>query len=141
MRLPGSMLVLVPIAFSAGVYGPILGNFFFADDFLNLYRIANLPLLEYVLTPHGGHVLVVRIASFWLFRAVFGLRPELFFAAVLCTHLLNVGLLFLAARALTGSALLACAAATAWGGAPLHQGTLGWYSVYGQVVSATALLA
>jgi hypothetical protein len=140
-RLAGTAWVAVPLLCGGLVWAPIVGNYFFADDFLNLYRIANLPLLEYVLTPHGGHVLLVRNALFALFRAVFGLRAELYFAAVLATHLLNVGLLFAAARALTGSGRVACVVATLWAVAPLHQGTLGWYSVYGQVVSATALLA
>jgi hypothetical protein len=139
--LDSGLLMLVPLASSAVVYAPIVGNYFFADDFLNLYRIVNVPLLEYVLTPHAGHVLLARNALFWLCRTAFGPRAELFFAAVLLTHLVNVGLLFAAVRSLSGSAALACFGATLWGTAPLHQGTLGWYSVYGQVVATTALLA
>jgi len=41
-----SGLRLVPIALAALVYFPIVGNFFVGDDFLHLYHLANLPLLQ-----------------------------------------------------------------------------------------------
>ena len=41
-----SGLRLVPIALAALVYSPIVRNFFMGDDFLHLYQLANLPLLQ-----------------------------------------------------------------------------------------------
>lgn len=133
-------LVLIPVAFSAVAYYPIIGNFFFQDDFLNLYRIRNVNLWEYLWTPHGGHILLTRNTLFYLFAEIFGPAPSRFFWAVLLTHLLNVVLLFAAIRAWTGSMRLACLGATLFGTCPLNEGSLGWYSVYGHVVAATAYL-
>jgi hypothetical protein len=133
-------LVSIPLALSAATYYPIIHNYFYLDDFLNLFRIENGSFWEYLLTPHGGHVLLVRNALFYLSAKLLGPEPSYFFWTVFLTHLLNVFLLFSAVRWLTGSARLACLGATLWGTSPINEGTLGWYSVYGQVVVATAYL-
>ncbi len=138
--LPAVLAAAAALLFSAVVYGPLTRNYFFSDDFLNLYYIANDSLLQYLLTPNGGHLLVARNAVFYAMRALFGLRPELFFAAVLLTHLVNVWLLFRLVRLLTGRVRLASFGAAAWGISPLNEGSLGWYAVYGHVMVATALL-
>ena len=139
-RLGQALLVLFPVAFSALVYYPITKNYFYADDFLNLYRIANTQLLEYLVMPHGGHVLLVRNAIFYLFAQAFKTEPAYYFWAVLLTHLVNVYLLFQVIRFFTRSTYLACFGAVLWGASPLNEGSLGWYSVYGQVLVATAFL-
>lgn len=131
---------LIAIVAAAFVYHPITRNYFYGDDFLNLYRIENAGVLEYLLTPHGGHALVVRNALFYLCARAFGTEPAPYFSVVLVTHLLNVSLLFLVIRRLTDSARLACFGTVLWGTSPIHEGALGWYSVYGHVVTATALL-
>jgi hypothetical protein len=59
---------------------------------------------------------------------------------VLLTHLLNVALLFRLVHRLSNSAHAASLAAALWGVCPVHAGTLGWYSVYGQVLATTFLL-
>ena len=131
---------LLPVAFSAVAYRPLLDAYFRSDDFLNLYRIVNEDPLRYVLTPHGGHLLWTRNAVFYAFFQAFGTRAELYYAAVLATHLLNVGLLFAVLRRWTDSLLLAAFGATIWGICPVQSGALEWYSVYGQVIVATILL-
>src|SRR5262249_62288224 len=68
------------------------------------------------------------------------MQPEPYFWIVLLTHLLNVWLLFRVLRNVTGSLALGCFGATLWGTSPAQVGTLGWYSVYGQVLVATVLL-
>jgi hypothetical protein len=133
-------LALLPIALAAVVFFPVTGNYFYQDDFLYLYRIVNRGLLEHLLTPHGGHVLIARNAIFWLFYQLFGAVPVWYFAIVLLTHLLNVYLLFSVIRAHTGSAAMACFGAALWGTCRMDEGALGWYSVYGQVLVGTALL-
>src|SRR5262249_2236074 len=69
-----------------------------------------------------------------------GFVPEPYYTAVLLTQLVNVWLLYRVLRSLTDSVLLACLGAALWGTSPLAVGTLGWYSVYGQVLVATILL-
>lgn len=135
-----ALLVLPALAFSAVVFLPIARNYFFSDDFLNLYHIADHSLLEYLLTPNGGHILVARNAVFYLAAQFAGTYPAPYYWSALATHLLNVLLLFHLVRVLTRRAGLACFAATLWGISPFHEGTLGWYSVYGHAMVATALL-
>lgn len=132
-------VVLVPVALAALANAPVLGSYFFMDDFLHLYRAANdQPLWPFLLQMYGGHLLMTRNAVLALTYHVFGADPLPFFAIVLATHLVNVALVYRAARLLAGSWRLAVVAAVLWGTAPVQLGTLGWYSVYGQVLAATA---
>lgn len=122
------------------MYWPITRAYFFADDFIHLVSIANDGFVRFVFRPYAGHNLAIRNLVFWASARLFGLRADLFFWTVLVTHLLNVWLLFRIVRNLTGGLVLACLAASLWGTSPVHLGTLGWYSVYGQVLVATILL-
>lgn len=139
-RSADSTWALLPLILAAVVYAPLLGNYFLSDDFLNLFLIRNLPLPDYLLTVHGGHILVTRNAIFALCSAAFGIDPVPYFGLVLATHLLNVWLLWRLLRQLTASPRTAAFAAALWGTAPLNAGSLGWYAVYGHVVAATAIL-
>jgi len=133
-------LLLLPLAFSAFVYRRLPHVYFFADDFLNLFRIVNDDLVQYLLLPHGGHLLATRNALFFAFYWAFGMHPEYYFWVVLITHLVNVYLLFRTIRWLTGSARLGVFGAVLWGTCPVQVGALGWYSVYGEVVVGSILL-
>ncbi len=133
LALDERTLVVLPLGVAALVYLPILRNYFVGGDFLNFYDLLNRGLGEFLLTPHGGHVLVTRNFIWWLLHQCAGMRAGVYFATVLASHLVVVGLVFEALRRLTGSARAAAVAAALWGGAPVHDGTLGWYSVYGQV--------
>jgi hypothetical protein len=135
-----SLLVLPALIFTAVVYVPVSENYFFSDDFLNLYNITNHGLLEYLVTPNGGHILATRNAVFYLTARFAGTDPAPYYWSAVLTHLVNVWLLFGVIRALTQSARLALFAAALWGTSTFHEGTLGWYSVYGQVLVGTALL-
>lgn len=130
----------LPIGLSVLVFYPILRNYFFGDDLYNLYQIVNAPLGTYLLTPYGGHVLVARNFVFYICYQLFGTQAQGYFWLVLLTHLLNVALLYGILRLLTGSRRLAAFGAALWGSAPLHDGSLGWYSVYGNVMAATVTL-
>jgi len=132
--------LLPAVACAAAVYYPITRNYFFADDFLNLYHIVNDPVLRYLVTPNGGHLLLTRNAIFFLSFQLVGPQPEFFYWSVFLTHLINVILLFRLVQLMTGSAPLASFGAALWGTSPLLEGTLGWYAVYGQVLVATVLL-
>ena len=134
-------LALVPVGLAALVYHPILGNYFYADDFFNLFEIANKSALEFLLTPSGGHVLLARNALFYLSSRLSGTEPAYYFWTVLLTHLANVWLVDRLLRMLTGSARIACFGAALWGVCPLDAGALTWYSVYGHVVATFGILA
>jgi hypothetical protein len=130
----------VPLVLAWTVFGSITGNFFHTDDFFHLYTIVQRGAVEFLLLPFGGHMLLARNAVFYLCHRAFGTDPVPYFRLVLLTHLLNVLLLFRVTRLFTGSRLLACAAALLWGTCPIHEGALGWYSVYGHVLVGTLLL-
>jgi hypothetical protein len=132
--------LLPPLVFSAAVYYPIGRNTFYSDDFLNLYHIANHALLEYLLTPNGGHVLVTRNAVFYLTAQLAGVEPMPYYWSAVVAHLVNVALLFGVIQRLTQSMRLACFGAALWGVSPLHEGTLGWYAVFGHALVGTTLL-
>ena len=135
-----AVAVLLPVLLTAWVYHPVTRTYFFADDFVCFLSILNDGFLRFVLRPFGGHNLLVRNLAFYGSYQLFGMQPEPYFWIVLLTHLLNVGLLFRVLRNVTGSLALACFGATLWGTSPAQVGTLGWYSVYGQVLVATVLL-
>ena len=98
----------------------------------------NLPY--FLLRPFGGHNMVIRNAVFAFSDWIFGPRPSRFYATVLAVHALNVWLFFRVLRNLGAGWAWACVGATLWGASPLHADTLGWYSIFGQVLAATALL-
>ena len=133
-------LVLIPLVLSAWVYHPILRVNFFADDFVHLADIESTGILDFLLAPFGGHNYLARNLVFLTSWELFGLHAPFFYLTVLANHLLNVALLFAVIRAMSGGTALACFGASLWGTLPLCRGTLGWYSVHGQVLSATILL-
>jgi hypothetical protein len=130
----------VPLLLAALVYAPILGNYFFGDDLLNLYSIVNKGLVEFLITPYGNHILMTRNAIYALCFQLFGTDTRWYFVSMLVTHLINVALLFRVIRHLTRSPRLACLGATLWGTCPLSEGALGWYAVYGHVLVTTIFL-
>ena len=133
-------LALVAVAAGAVAYWPITGSYFHADDFLLLFDAADGRAGELLITPHGGHLLVVRNAVFLVQHALFGAAPDGYYWTAYLTHLVNAALLFAVIRRATGSARLACAGATLWAVSPLNEGALNWYAVYGQVLLTTCVL-
>ncbi len=131
---------LPPVLLAAVVFFPITRSYFYADDFLHLYEVANGRALAFILQPTAGHLLLVRNFLFCLGIWIFGPEPAGFFWLTLVTHLLNVTLLFLILRRALASDRLACAGASLWGVSPFNAGTLGWYSVYGQTAATTFVL-
>lgn len=133
--------VIIPVILSLLVYRTVVNVYFIRDDFLNLFYIVNWEPLSYILRPHGGHVQIARNAVFWLSYQLFGAWPEYYHATVLLTHLLNVALLYLLVWRLTANGIVSAIAAGLWGICPVQAGTIGWYSVYGQVLMTTIVLA
>ncbi len=135
-----ALLAAIPLFAAGWLWRPILGNYFWGDDFANLFLICNRPLPEYLLAPHAGHLLVVRNAVFYVMARLFGTDARWYFTIVWWTHLLNVALLFATTLRFTASGRIACVAAVLFGTCPAIEGTLGWYAVYGHVLAGTAVL-
>ncbi len=139
-RLAALVAVLIALALAAFVNFPVTGNYFYADDFYHFYRMRNLPLLEYLFEPHGGHLLPTTYGISYLLFLFAGTRPEPYFWSALATHLLNVALLCLVIRRVTASNRLACFGATLWGTSPVLEEAVEWHAVYGHVLLGTWLL-
>lgn len=131
---------VLPVIAAAVAWWPITATYFHQDDFLNLYELINWPTGEFLARMRGGHLLLTRNLFLLAHHSLFGLRSELYMGAVWVTHLLNVALLYRLVRRMTASRALACFGATLWGVAAVNEGTLNWYSVYGQVLALTAVL-
>lgn len=135
------LFLAVAVLATALTYHSIPAAYFVGDDFLHLFAIIDADRYEYLLRPHGGHLLLTRNAVFVAFYEMFGVNAEPYYVAALLTHLVNTGLLFGVIRNWTASAPLAALGALLWGTCPVHAATLQWYSVYGQVLAALILLA
>ena len=134
------VLLLPPLVVSAVMFYPITRNYFYYDDFMNLYQIANHRFLQYWVTPNGGHIHLTRNLIFYVTSRLFGTHPEPYYWTAFLTHLVNVWLLFRVIHVLTHSPRLACFGATLFGISPFNEGTLGWYAVYGHALAGTVLL-
>lgn len=139
-RIQGLALALLPPALAAFTFFPITANYFASDDFLHLLTLANDGLRRFLLTPFGGHLLVVRNLAFALCVRAFGTDAAGYFWVVLATHVLNAFLLYLLLVRFTASRPVACLVAVLWAAAPHHGVALGWYSVYGEMLCATLVL-
>jgi hypothetical protein len=129
------LLVAGVVVIVARVWARILLNYFRADDFLHLYRLVNFGPRDMILDPFGGHMLIVRNLVMASSFTLFGLHPLPYFAGVLMTHVANAVLVFLLAERATEDPRLAFLGAILFGVAPTHAEALGWYSVYGYVLS------
>jgi len=143
-RLRRSIVVLsalVPLAAAGAAWRPLLRAYFHADDFAHLYDAATLDPSALLSQVWGGHLLTVFNALTLALFTLAGPEPRVAFGLVLATHLVNVLLLHRAVRLAGGDAVLAGAAALVWGTCPVLAGALEWYSVYGQVLLTTLVLA
>ena len=133
-------LLALALLGSLFVHWPALHSEFRHDDWLTFYQAANLRPLDFMLLPHGGHLMMTRNAIHLVFFELFDLNPSPYFIAAVATHLLNVGLLFLLALRLGGSAVIAAFAAALWGMAPVQQVSVNWVALYGNMNVATFTL-
>ncbi len=140
VHLASATCLSAALIWTATVYWPILGSYFLADDFGNLFLAVNGAPLEYILEPSPGHILYLPRSCYFALYHLVGPDPRAFFASMLLTHLANVALLFALVRVLTRNEYLAGFAAALWGCLRVNEGTLGWYAVYGQVASTLTML-
>ena len=141
MRItPHHAPLLIPLLSSAIVQSVVVTYYFMRDDFLHLYQVANLPLKDSLMTPHGGHLCVVLNFVFYGFLRLFGVNSLPHSTLMLVTHLVNVALLYHVLLSFTNKRNLASVLSTLWGICPIHQGSLAYFSVYGHVIAVTFLL-
>jgi hypothetical protein len=140
VRVREFFALTLAVGLAVFAYRHIPQTYFVGDDFLNLYSLSNgESLLTYLMTPHGGHMLLVRNAVFAICHALFGQQAAGYYWLALLTHLVNVALLFFIIRHTTRSVGMAVFGAGLWGASPLHLGALGDYSVYGQILATTLI--
>jgi len=89
----GTVVLLIAGAI-AWVWSPILGAYFYADDFMYLLGAQTRGVLHSFLVPGGTDLVWVYrpLASFgyyWVIRSLFGLNPDAFHLISLAVHLLN----------------------------------------------------
>lgn len=120
---------------------PIVGSYFYADDFAHLFEIASFGPWDFLTAPYAGHMYLVRNAVFYASFRFFDMEPAGYFALALATHVVNALLLFALVRRLTGDALLACLGGVLFGASPAVTGTLGWYSVFGHALATAATIS
>ena len=132
--------LVLALAWAAIVYRPILGGYFYADDFGNLFRATNRAPLEFNPRARAGHIQYIPRTTYYTLLRLIGPDPRWFFALMLGTHLANVGLLYAVGYALTGFPALACLGAALWGSLRINEGTLGWYTVIGQAFATLLIL-
>jgi len=130
---------IVPLLATFAVWLPLRRNYFSGDDFFHLYDFVTRPLSSLLGQVWGGHLLVLYNAAFWTMFQLFGTDPRGYAWTVILTHLLNTFLVFQVIR--PHGLVLARFGALLWGTCPVLAGTLGWYSVYGQVLLTTLVLS
>lgn len=134
-------LVLAPILVTALVYWPSSNQFFHGDDFYHLYRASDQPLLPFLLQPHAGHVCIALSAVIGICHALFGVDPRGWFTLLVATHLVNVALCFRLIRLGGAGRHGALLGSLMWGLLPAHASSLTWFTMYGQVLASTCILA
>ncbi len=137
---PSAWLCIAAIAFSVFVQSTNLKNTFRDDDFMHLYDLVDHGFFTFVSAPHGGHVLVAHKAVIGLLHKLCGLDPLPYFALALGLHALCVSFLFRVIFSISKRSFLAAFLAGLWGTSPIHQGVVGWISVFGQLFATTAIL-
>jgi hypothetical protein len=130
----------LPVVAAGWVYAPATGAYFLGDDFVHLIQVVNEPLGVVLWRPYMGHLYALPTFVYWALWHLVGMRAEVYFGFALLVHLLNVACFFAVVRALGVGPRLASLGALLWGTCPLHEGSLAWFCVHGQVLAGTALL-
>jgi hypothetical protein len=128
------LMLFVSLAVILIVNFQLLFTFFYADDFLHFYQIANWKPHEFIFSSHGGHLYIFRnLIFYWMFK-LFGLNAIPFFSIVLMTHLASAYILYEILHLTTNKPLLAAVGTMTWGICPINYATMAWYSAYGHIL-------
>ena len=136
----GMPLAWWPVIAALLVNVEVLSNDFLLGDYIHLYNVSNLPFIDAIRVPFGGHLLHSFTTVVWLLKSLFGVNPFVFLFLALILHLASVRLLFEIITRLTAKESLAAFGATLWGMSPFAIRNLGWISVHGHVYATAAIL-
>ncbi len=145
-RLRAALWMVAPIAVSLAVYWPGIQCWFRMDDFawlgLRLEVFDWRDLMRALFEPKAqGTMRVWSERAFFLgFFQLFELDALPYRMLVFATHVLNMALLGMLARRLTGGELAASAAMLLWGVNAALSTPLAWTSVYNQILCASFLM-
>ena len=122
------------------VHARVVGATFTGDDFRHLFESEALPFGRFLLRTNAGHFMAVHNVLFVLLHHAVHLYAVPYYALELVTHLVNVALFYKLLRRIGCSLELSTVVAFLWGIAPVHQGTMRWFSVYQAVLTTTTTL-
>jgi hypothetical protein len=134
-------LVLLPVLVAALVFRPSPEQFFAGEDLYHIFRALDQPWPALLLQQHAGHLYTSFSVLVTACHALFGMNPSGWFAILLALHLVNVALCVRVIRQVTGSARLAAVGGLLWAIAPTHGDALTWFTMCGQVLATTMILA
>lgn len=133
-------LVVLLVLSAFIVHVRVLGATFTGDDFRHFFESEALPFGRFLLRSNGDQFMAVHNVLFVLFHETVRLHATPYYALELVTHLVNVVLFFRLLRRLDCSFELAGVLAFLWGTAPIHQGTMRWFSVYQALLATSTTL-
>lgn len=123
------MRLWVPAVLALAAYSGVASCFFWWDDFYWLFRWHHLSLGAFLLESPPGHLHVLRNAIVAATAAVVGTAdPRPWFVQALLAHAATAVVLALVLARWTGSRGLAAGVAALWAVAPVHAGTLSYYT-------------
>jgi hypothetical protein len=93
----------------------VLFSFFWGDDFLHFYQIANWNPFEFIFLPFGNQFFPFRQLIYYGLFKIFGLNSLVYFSIVLLTHACSAYLLYKIILLLTDRPSLAGAGSMMWG--------------------------
>jgi len=122
------------------VHARVVGATFTGDDFRHLFESEALPFGRFLLRTNGDQFMLVHNVLFVLFHETVRLHSAPYYAVELATHLVNVALFYKLLRRIGCSLELSALVTFLWGTAPVHQGTMRWFSVYQALLATTTTL-
>jgi hypothetical protein len=118
----------------------LLSTFFWRDDFLHFYQIANWNPLEFIFLPYGNQFFPFRQLIYYCLFKLFGVNSVAYFSIVLLTHIGSAYILYKIIHLLTGKPLLAAVGMMIWGISPGNYTSLAYFPAYGQSLTGFLFL-
>jgi hypothetical protein len=134
------IVVAILMAAACVVHARVLGATFIGDDFRHLFESEALPFGRFLLRTNAGHFMAVHNVLFVALHETAHVHALPYYALELLTHLANVALFYKVLRRFGCPIELTAIVVFLWGTAPIHQGTMRWFSVYQAVLATTTTL-
>ena len=118
----------------------LLFAFFWRDDFLHFYQIANWNPLEFIFLPYGNQFFPFRQLIYYCLFKLLGVNSVAYFSTVLLTHVGSTYILYKIIHLLTGKTLLAAVGTMIWVIHPGNYASLEYFPAYGQSLTGFLFL-